>query len=53
MRRYHISAPDGADASVRGQNNNRSKSGLQCSVQEGETFNIKHMDLVNEEDSWD
>ena len=51
MGGYHVGAPDGADAPVGGQDDNGGEGGLEGPVEEGETFNVEHVHLVDEEDS--
>ena len=52
MRRDHISSSNGTNTSVSSKDNNRSKSWLKSSVEESKAFNIKHVHLIDEKDSW-
>jgi len=53
VRRDDISSSDGAHTSVGGKDNNGGQSAFKGSVKEGETFDIKHMNFIDEENSWD
>lgn len=48
MRRDDISTSNGAHTSVGGKDNDRSKGRFEGSVEESETFNIEHMDFIDE-----
>lgn len=49
MWRREVGAPDCANASVGGEYDNGSKGALEGTVEEGEAFNIEHVDLVDKE----
>ena len=53
MRGFDVSASDGADTSVSGEDHNGGKRGLEGFIQVGETFDVKHVDFIDEEDSRD
>lgn len=47
VRADHVSAPDCAHSSVRGQNDDGSESGFKGPVQEGEALDIEHVHLIS------
>ena len=51
MRRGHVSASDGADASVGGQHDDGRKCGLKRAIEEGEALDVEHMHLIDEQHS--
>lgn len=53
MWSFVIGSSNVSDTSVSSQNDNWSGFTFQSSVQKWETFHIQHMDLINEQDSWD
>mmetsp|Transcript_61866 Transcript_61866/g.143983 ORF Transcript_61866/g.143983 Transcript_61866/m.143983 type:complete len:244 (-) Transcript_61866:365-1096(-) len=52
MRGDNVRAPDSADASVCGKDDNRAQRRFKGTVEIGETLYVQHVDLVNEEYSW-
>ena len=50
--RFHVGATDLAVTSVGGKNNDGGKVAFKGSVEVGETFDIEHMDLIDEEHTW-
>ena len=48
----HVGPPNGADASIGSQHNDRRKSRLKRPVEEGKAFDVQHMHLINEQHSW-
>lgn len=53
MCRDHIGSSNCADTSISGQDDNGSESRFESPVEEGETFDIQHMNLIDEEHSRD
>ena len=47
---YHLL--DSTVPSISREYDNRTYSGFQCSVKVGETFDVQHVDFINEQDSW-
>ena len=52
MRGLVLSATDLSDTSVSGHDDNRGLVTFESSIKEGEALDIKHVDLINEEDTW-
>lgn len=44
---------DDTSASICGEDDNGCYSWFKCSVKKGETFDIKHMNFINEQNTWD
>jgi hypothetical protein len=52
MSRFHLSASDLANTSVGGEDDDWSEIGLKGSIEVSEALNIKHVHLIDEEDTW-
>ena len=53
MSRFHLGSPDLADTSVGREDNDWCEVALKRSVHVREAFNVEHVDLIDEEDTWD
>jgi len=53
MRRHVVCTSDLCDSSVRCHDDDRSLVTFKCSVQEGEALDVKHVNLINEKNTWD
>lgn len=52
MRRFILRSPNSRHSSIRRHDNNRSEFCFESSIEEGEAFDVEHVNFVDEEDSW-
>jgi len=52
VSRSHLCSSDFTNTSVGSQNDDRSEIAFKGSIQVGEALNIEHVDLINEQDTW-
>ncbi len=52
MSRSHVCSSDFTNTSVGGQDDDRSEIALKSSIQVGEALDIEHVDLIDEQDTW-